>query len=251
MRPPTAPQRRRSPPPPTSSTTVPAQRRSVRSPVTGSTVLPGTTGRRRGRRSAFTIDPAVGRWRADRRRFTCDGAGISPALTWTAPPAGTVELALLTVDDDAGGYVHWAVTGIPPAAGASPRGRRSPAPRRARTLRQLGYGGPCPPPGHPPYRFTLYALDQQPELPAASPARTSRPSPRRPPSPSPRSPAHTPARLTSRPSIRVLRRIGVFRAGVSRTTHSDGGNTRMAWRGTPTEGEMYALSRAAVGPATL
>ena len=28
-------------------------------------------------------------------RFTCDGADLSPPLTWTAPPAGTVELALL------------------------------------------------------------------------------------------------------------------------------------------------------------
>ena len=43
--------------------------------------------------------------------YTCDEADVSPALTWTNVPAGTVEVALTMVDLDAD-FIHWAVTGI-------------------------------------------------------------------------------------------------------------------------------------------
>ena len=86
---------------------------------------------------------------------------------WTAPPAGTVELALLVTDDDAGGFVHWAVAGDPAAAGEDGEGAADHGGRRGpQRLRPPGLGGPCPPagPAHT-YRFTLYALTQQAELP--------------------------------------------------------------------------------------
>ena len=97
-----------------------------------------------------TIDP----------RFTCDGADLSPLMTWTAPPAGTVELALLVTDDDANGYVHWAVAGIPPTAGEKGEGATiTGAVEGVNDFGETGWGGPCPPAGAPhTYRFSSYAL---------------------------------------------------------------------------------------------
>ena len=100
-------------------------------------------------------------------RFTCDGEDRSPLLIWSAPPAGTVELALLVTDDDAGGFVHWAVAGIPPTAGEVGEGAQITGAIEGRNdFGDPGWSGPCPPAGAPhTYRFTLYALSQQAELP--------------------------------------------------------------------------------------
>ena len=98
-------------------------------------------------------------------RFTCDGEDISPALSWTAPPAGTVELALLVTDDDAGGFVHWAVAGIAPSASGVAEGTPIPgAIEGVTSFGETGWGGPCPPSGVHTYRFSLYALSQQAEV---------------------------------------------------------------------------------------
>ena len=98
-------------------------------------------------------------------RFTCDGEDISPALSWTAPPAGTVELALLVTDDDAGGFVHWAVAGIAPSASGVGEGAAIPgAIEGVTSFGETGWGGPCPPSGSHTYRFSLYALSQQAEV---------------------------------------------------------------------------------------
>jgi Raf kinase inhibitor-like YbhB/YbcL family protein len=100
-------------------------------------------------------------------RFTCHGDDRSPALAWTAPPAGTVELALLVTDDDANGFVHWAVAGIAPASGDNGEGAQITGALEGRNdFGRPGWGGPCPPAGAPhTYRFRLYALNQQSELP--------------------------------------------------------------------------------------
>ncbi len=100
-------------------------------------------------------------------RFTCDGEDRSPALRWTAPPAGTVEMALLMTDDDADGYVHWAVAAIAPSAGEVGEGATiTGAIEGVNDFGDVGWGGPCPPKGEThTYRFMLYALDQQAELP--------------------------------------------------------------------------------------
>ncbi|MGK2950322.1 MAG: YbhB/YbcL family Raf kinase inhibitor-like protein, partial [Acidimicrobiales bacterium] len=47
-------------------------------------------------------------------RFTCTGEDVSPDLAWTAPPAGTVELALVVRDQQEAGFVHWVVAGVEP-----------------------------------------------------------------------------------------------------------------------------------------
>jgi Raf kinase inhibitor-like YbhB/YbcL family protein len=104
-------------------------------------------------------------------RHTCDGANISPALSWGAVPAGTVEIALALVDDsavsDGQPFVHWLIGGLDPAEiaiveGDVPLG----APQALNFFGDVGYGGPCPPPGDEPhlYRLTAYALNQQLEL---------------------------------------------------------------------------------------
>ena len=52
------------------------------------------------------------------RKFTCEGADVSPALTWTEPPAGTKSFALIADDPDAprGTFVHWVVYNLPATA---------------------------------------------------------------------------------------------------------------------------------------
>jgi Raf kinase inhibitor-like YbhB/YbcL family protein len=98
-------------------------------------------------------------------RFTCDGDDISPALSWTAPPAGTVEMALLVTDDDAADFVHWAVAGIAPQAGGVAEGAAIRGAIEGQTsFGETGWGGPCPPSGTHTYRFSLYALSQQAEV---------------------------------------------------------------------------------------
>ncbi len=104
-------------------------------------------------------------------RHTCDGLDVAPALSWGAVPAGTVEIAVSLVDDSAVGdgqaFVHWVIGGLDPAEialveGDVPLG----ALQALNFFGDVGYGGPCPPPGDDPhrYRLTAYALNQQLEL---------------------------------------------------------------------------------------
>jgi len=48
-------------------------------------------------------------------QYTCDGADISPPLTWSAPPNGTQSLVLVVEDPDApsGVFRHWTAFDIP------------------------------------------------------------------------------------------------------------------------------------------
>jgi Raf kinase inhibitor-like YbhB/YbcL family protein len=92
-------------------------------------------------------------------RFTCNGEDRSPLLVWSAPPEGSVELALLVTDDDAEGFVHWAVAGIAPSSGENGEGAQiTGALEGVNDFGRPGWGGPCPPAGEPhTYRFRLYA----------------------------------------------------------------------------------------------
>lgn len=99
--------------------------------------------------------------------FSCDGRDISPALTWTEPPAGTQSFALIMDDPDApmGTWVHWVLYNIP----ASTRDLKEATPTDAQlsdgslqgktSAGSTGYHGPCPPSGTHRYFFKLYALD--------------------------------------------------------------------------------------------
>ena len=104
--------------------------------------------------------------------FTCDGADDAPLITWTAPPDGTVELALSVTDPDAGGFVHWLVVELPAQAGSLGGGEPTVVGAEAiNSFGDPGWSGPCPPPDDGPhtYVFTLHLLDQQLELPADTP----------------------------------------------------------------------------------
>jgi Raf kinase inhibitor-like YbhB/YbcL family protein len=108
------------------------------------------------------------------RRHTADGADVSPALTWSEEPAGTVELALIVDDPDAPTpepWVHWVAYRIAPGRFELPEGiPRKPTPGAPPGMMQgvnsfsgdnIGFRGPAPPRGggvHR-YRFTLHALD--------------------------------------------------------------------------------------------
>ncbi len=102
------------------------------------------------------------------KRYTCDGADVSPALSWNDIPAGTHSLALIAEDPDAPGgtWTHWVIWNIPAHAASVPEGVPATetldngARQGRNSFRRIGYGGPCPPPGKPHrYFFKLYALD--------------------------------------------------------------------------------------------
>lgn len=104
--------------------------------------------------------------------FGCKGGNVSPALSWSNPPAGTRSFALLMHDPDAptgSGWWHWVVFNIPPGTTSLPKGagdvKKKLMPKGAIQSRTDfgadGYGGPCPPAGDKPhhYQITVFAVD--------------------------------------------------------------------------------------------
>lgn len=114
------------------------------------------------------------------RVHTCDAEDRSPPLQWRDAPSGTSGFALVVDDPDApaGTWVHWVVYRIPAGWTELPEGTDASDLSGEGILEgendfgDVGYGGPCPPPGRPHrYVFTLYALDAHPDLePGASKA---------------------------------------------------------------------------------
>lgn len=112
------------------------------------------------------------------KRYTCDGADVSPPLSWSAPPKETKQLVLICDDPDAprGTWVHWVLFGLPADTSSIPEG----VPKKDDVLagakqgqndfRRIGYGGPCPPRGMGPHRyfFKLYAVDLLTDIPAGA-----------------------------------------------------------------------------------
>ena len=101
------------------------------------------------------------------KKHTCDGADLSPGLTWINIPAGTQSLVLIAEDPDApvGTWTHWTAWNIPPMSTELPEGvpkveNLADGTRQGKNdFKRIGYGGPCPPPGKPHrYFFRLYAL---------------------------------------------------------------------------------------------
>jgi Raf kinase inhibitor-like YbhB/YbcL family protein len=95
-------------------------------------------------------------------RYTCDGASISPGLTWTeTKPAAEFVLLMLDPDAPEGTFVHWVMYAIPGNAESIGEGQGpSGAKQGVNDFGRVGYGAPCPPPGDSPhhYRLTLYGL---------------------------------------------------------------------------------------------
>ncbi|UFS60545.1 YbhB/YbcL family Raf kinase inhibitor-like protein [Subtercola endophyticus] len=101
---------------------------------------------------------------------------ISPALSWTPPPADTVELVLLVQDPDVPlgkPATHALTVGIDPSLGAiAENGLSNPSPiaglRHGKGgLGRRGWSGPLPLRSHGPhsYVFQLFALDRRTDLP--------------------------------------------------------------------------------------
>ena len=102
-------------------------------------------------------------------QYTCDGADISPPLSWSGAPVGTRSLVLVVEDPDApsGTFRHWVVFDIPPAARGLDAGYSANRPAAGlheahNDFGKAGYGGPCPPPGHGThhYHFRLLAISR-------------------------------------------------------------------------------------------
>jgi Raf kinase inhibitor-like YbhB/YbcL family protein len=105
------------------------------------------------------------------KRFTCQGADVSPELQWSGAPEKTRSFALIVDDPDAPDpaapkmvYVHWVLYNLPPSLkllgqaieeDALPPGTH----QGLNDWKRTGYGGPCPPIGRHRYFFKLYALD--------------------------------------------------------------------------------------------
>jgi len=112
------------------------------------------------------------------KEFTCDGEDKSPALAWTTPPAAAKSLAVTVTDPDAPGgtYTHWVVYNLPAninglPVGVPKQGQLAHGGRQGKSdFGRVGYGGPCPPAGNlHRYIFTLYALDDEVDVPAGAP----------------------------------------------------------------------------------
>jgi Raf kinase inhibitor-like YbhB/YbcL family protein len=106
-------------------------------------------------------------------QYTGDGENLSPPLEWKSLPGETKSVALICDDPDApmGTWVHWVLYCLSPAQSSLEEGipAKEELPGGARQgkndFRNIGYGGPAPPPGKPHhYVFKVYALDAEPDL---------------------------------------------------------------------------------------
>lgn len=104
--------------------------------------------------------------------YTCEGEDVSPSLEWMHLPDGTESIALIVDDPDAPGqtFTHWVLFNLPADRTVLPRdvdvtsqfSDADPTPSEGvNDFNDVGYAGPCPPPGDGPHRyfFRLYALD--------------------------------------------------------------------------------------------
>lgn len=102
-------------------------------------------------------------------KYTCDGADVSPPLTWGSVPEQTESIALVCDDPDApmGTFVHWVLYDVPADATELPENVPNDATlpdgaaQGTSDFGRTGYGGPCPPGGTHRYFFKIYALDKK------------------------------------------------------------------------------------------
>lgn len=104
-------------------------------------------------------------------KYTCEGANVSPALTWQGLPENTKSLVIIVDDPDAPDpaapkmtWVHWLVYNLPANINHLPEAvTHATLPPGAgqgiNDWKKIGYGGACPPIGRHRYFHKLYALD--------------------------------------------------------------------------------------------
>jgi phosphatidylethanolamine-binding protein (PEBP) family uncharacterized protein len=100
--------------------------------------------------------------------YTCDGPGSTPALSWSNPPAGTTEYAVLmtTLPSDGTSKYNWVLHSIPAVKGGLAKDSYG--------VGTLGVGSDGPFVGYQPpcsqglgaksYTFTVYALSAAPSI---------------------------------------------------------------------------------------
>lgn len=95
------------------------------------------------------------------------GMNISPPLSWTPGPAGTMSYAIVFRDLDFDGFVHWVIYDIPPSVLSLPEGVPAAympiavdGARQAELQRSgyFGYFGPCSPGSVNTYQLTVHAI---------------------------------------------------------------------------------------------
>ena len=104
--------------------------------------------------------------------------GVSPQLSWTGAPAGTMSYVVIMHDVDAAipagslsnDISHWVVWNIPASSTSIPEGGPVPSGANQYSLRGPQYMGPAPPAGHPyhHYIFQVYALSSPIDVPAGA-----------------------------------------------------------------------------------
>lgn len=102
-------------------------------------------------------------------RFTCDGEGINPHLSFEEVPENAKSLALIIDDPDIPDIVknrygiqvwdHWIVFNIPPGLKGVEENSVPNGIVGKNTSEENRYGSPCPPDREHRYFFKLYALD--------------------------------------------------------------------------------------------
>lgn len=95
-------------------------------------------------------------------KYTCDGADISPNLSWQDFPVDTKSFALICHDPDSpsGNFIHWAIANIPAQITNIEEGvmQIQDATNLINDFGNTLYGGPCPGSGTHRYVFSIYAL---------------------------------------------------------------------------------------------
>lgn len=107
---------------------------------------------------------------ANKANPNCVGENVSPALSWSNPPANTKSFAIFMFDPEGrppGGVSHWVAYGIPASVTGFAEGEVSKPSDKyvggTSLMKQPNYFGPCVPPGplhH--YTLTLMATDLEP-----------------------------------------------------------------------------------------
>lgn len=95
-------------------------------------------------------------------KYSCDGEGINPPLSFLDVPADTKSLALIVDDPDApaGTFVHWILFDIDPKTSEIKENSVPQAVKQGKTSTGgPGYVSVCPPSGTHRYFFKLYALN--------------------------------------------------------------------------------------------
>ena len=99
--------------------------------------------------------------------YTCDGRDVSPKIELSGLNATSIAMILEDPDASSGTFTHWVIwnvkpievipAGIPNTANVT---RPIEAVQGNNTAREIGYMGPCPPPGKPHrYFLRVYGLD--------------------------------------------------------------------------------------------